>query len=160
LSAQQNNMKRGVEIVMSDTTNPYGPVRDACSVCNQVHCRCFVSSVPFPGNYPYSTPVQSGWQCPICKSVMAPWMPYCSFCEQKKGTVKMTETVLIVQADEWPYGLQCMDCGTRLTAGSAYSKRPTGVFDYLGPDSNDMDGERWGYVTEIVCVPCGLGVAR
>lgn len=34
------------------------------------------------GQYGATTFVQTGWQCPVCQRVMAPFMPHCSFCAQ------------------------------------------------------------------------------
>lgn len=53
---------------------------------------------------------------------------------------------LIVTAEDWPYGLRCMDCNEKLPEDSAYSKRLVAVADLESP------------VVEIVCVPCGLGL--
>lgn len=34
--------------------------------------------------------IQQGWQCPVCKSVMAPTQPFCVFCSPKKTEIKET----------------------------------------------------------------------
>ena len=51
-----------------------------------------------------------------------------------------------MNADDFPHGLRCMDCGEPITDGSPYSKRLVAM---------DEDTP----VTEIVCVPCGVGCA-
>lgn len=35
-------------------------------------------------NYTYHSMnyIQQGWQCPICKKVLAPFMTYCPFCPE------------------------------------------------------------------------------
>ena len=51
---------------------------------------------------------------------------------------------MIVDPDEWPYGLQCIDCKRPLTEGMPYSER----LEAVCADST--------IVVEIVCVPCGM----
>ena len=48
-----------------------------------------------------------------------------------------------VTAEDWPFGLRCMDCDDPLEIGAPYSERLVGF--------TDEDP-----VVEIVCVPCGL----
>jgi hypothetical protein len=63
---------------------------------------------------------------------------------------------LIVSEDGWPYGLRCMDCGTSMKEGTAYSKRLVGVASCAADEADSSD---CGYpIVEIVCVPCGLGL--
>lgn len=53
---------------------------------------------------------------------------------------------LIVRAEDWPFGLRCMDCDALLEAGMPYSERLTGMVEQ-------------DPLVEIVCVPCGLKAA-
>jgi hypothetical protein len=53
---------------------------------------------------------------------------------------------LIITQEDWPHGLRCMDCEAELDEGTAYSKRLVGIA---------ASGEP---ISEIVCVPCGLGL--
>ena len=63
---------------------------------------------------------------------------------------------LLVIEEAWPYGLRCMDCGTRMEEGTAYSKRLVGIASCAADEDDSSDG---GYpIVEIVCVPCGLGL--
>lgn len=47
-----------------------------------------MTHIPWPFNTPAESPSQ-GWQCPVCKQVMAPFMPYCPC----GGKGKPSETV-------------------------------------------------------------------
>jgi hypothetical protein len=52
----------------------------------------------------------------------------------------------IVHAEDWPHGLRCIDCHDLIEDGSPYSERLTSMIEGTP-------------VVEIVCVPCGLGLA-
>lgn len=54
---------------------------------------------------------------------------------------------LIFTEEDWPHGLRCLDCSAKFEDGSPYSKRLVGITASDNP------------ITEIVCVPCGLGLA-
>lgn len=51
-------------------------------------------------------------------------------------------------ADEWPYGLRCMDCGNEFVSGQPIAERLTSVDRF-------EDGEPV-FTVEIVCVGCSL----
>lgn len=53
---------------------------------------------------------------------------------------------LIVNAEDWRYGLRCIDCDAEIPEGSAYSKRLVAMADETP-------------VTELTCVPCGMGLS-
>jgi len=62
---------------------------------------------------------------------------------------------LVVTEAAWPYGLQCMDCDTKLGVGTAYSQRLIGI---TSPTDEEDSPEVSYAIVEIVCVPCGLGL--
>lgn len=48
-----------------------------------------------PINYTvnYGNFIQQGWQCPICKKILAPFMTYCPFCpSHNEENIKWTDT--------------------------------------------------------------------
>lgn len=47
---------------------------------NCMDCNYSPTYKSFSGTYTSESPVTQGWQCPICKRVMAPFMSYCSWC--------------------------------------------------------------------------------
>lgn len=51
---------------------------------------------------------------------------------------------LVVEPEEFPFGLRCMDCDRQISTGALYSERLSGV-----------SGE--SFVVELVCVECDLG---
>lgn len=57
---------------------------------------------------------------------------------------------LIVRAEDWPWGLRCMDCHQELSEGDIYSERLSGIAD------GDVDHPL--FIAQIVCVSCGLGL--
>lgn len=63
---------------------------------------------------------------------------------------------LIVNKEEWPYGVRCIDCNSALAEGAPYSKRLVGFTS--GPSEEDDPRASSLPVVEIVCVPCGLGL--
>jgi hypothetical protein len=37
--------------------------------------------------YTPEPPIAKGWQCPLCNRVMAPFMPYCLYCNGHMGSI-------------------------------------------------------------------------
>ena len=68
------------------------PKSGGCAACNPTNQPTWWPLVYPPPPPPRTPPVESGWQCPACKNVMAPFMPYCSFCAQPVKTVTTTGT--------------------------------------------------------------------
>ena len=48
----------------------------------------------------------------------------------------------LMNEDEFPNGLRCIDCSTTILPGMAYTSRPDGVF---------LDGS---LLEELICIPC------
>ena len=53
-------------------------------------------------------------------------------------------TLATIRAEEWPYGIRCIDCRAELTDGTGYVERLEG---FVGDTPT----------TEITCIPCGGG---
>jgi hypothetical protein len=49
--------------------------------------------------------------------------------------------------ERFPHGLRCMDCDHPFAEGERYSRRVVGMTEFSGDPA---------FVSEIVCVPCGL----
>ena len=56
---------------------------------------------------------------------------------------------IAVRPGEFKHGLRCSECGNPMTR---YTKRLLGVINWC------EDGVCSRVVTELVCVPCGMGV--
>jgi len=54
---------------------------------------------------------------------------------------------LIMEAEEWPHGLICMDCKNPIIEGMAYSKRLVGFVDEIP-------------LSEVICIHCALGQVK
>lgn len=39
--------------------------------------------------------VQTGWKCPRCDIIIAPFMPVCPYCQKKQNVVTNNKTVLM-----------------------------------------------------------------
>lgn len=50
---------------------------------------------------------------------------------------------LVVRREDWPHGLRCMDCDTKLDNGDLYSERLSGFVDETP-------------AVEIVCLNCAV----
>jgi hypothetical protein len=66
----------------------------------------------------------------------------------------MSGQLLRYQSAEWPHGLRCIECDHLFSEGQPYSERLDSIADPVpgltGPDPVP--------ITEIVCVPCGMGL--
>jgi hypothetical protein len=61
--------------------------------------------------------------------------------------------------DEWPYGLRCMDCGTRFVEGMPIAERLTGISSIPMLVDDEYVADPCFHV-EKICVPCGLGIPK
>jgi len=59
--------------------------------CGLTACKCKDKSL--------QSPVQQGWQCPVCQSVMAPLQPSCVHCAPAPTVTTTTDTYATTDDD-------------------------------------------------------------
>lgn len=57
------------------------------SVGSCADCGYMPSWKSFSGTYTPEPTVAQGWQCPMCKRILAPFMPYCMYCNEHMGSI-------------------------------------------------------------------------
>jgi hypothetical protein len=58
----------------------------------------------------------------------------------------MSDT-LIMNKEDWPYGLRCLNCNEKIPEGNIYSKNLVGISDDT-------------FIMEIVCGLCAMGISK
>jgi hypothetical protein len=62
----------------------------------------------------------------------------------------VSELGLRFSADDWPYGLRCLDCDRTFSEGDRYSTRLIGLVQCPDPDAETAG------LTEVACLGCAL----